>query len=98
NSLKKTYYKLKLYEIKMNMVSQHSGYSNVYDFLKPRSIAATIEVHIPDKWFIRRICYDGLYFVEISRRKEAVHASKFLGKIYFPVCLKYKAYIKEKEV
>lgn len=80
----------------MNMVSQHSGYSNVYDFLKPRSIVATIDPHIPDKRFIRRICYDGLYFVEISCHKEADHDSKFLGKIYFPVCLKYKAYIKEK--
>ena len=66
NSLKKTYCEFKLYHIKMNMVSQHSGYSNVYDFLKPRSIAATIELHIPDKRFIRQICYDGLYFVERS--------------------------------
>ena len=66
--------------------------------VKPRSIVATIDLHILDKRFIRRTCYDELYFVEISRRKEADHASKFLGKIYFPVCLKYKAYIKEKEV
>ncbi|MGM9957621.1 MAG: hypothetical protein ACI32B_00075 [Erysipelotrichaceae bacterium] len=64
--------------------------------VKPRSIVATIELHIPDKRYIRRICYDGLYFVEISCHKEADHASKFLGKIYFPVCLKYKAYIEEK--
>ena len=66
--------------------------------VKPRSIFATIELHIPDKRFIRRTCYDGLYFVEINRRKEADPASKFFKKIYFPVCLKYKAYIKEKEV
>ena len=67
-------------------------------FLKPHSIAATIELHIPDKRYIRQICYDGLYFVEISCRKEADPASKFPKKIFFPVCLKYKAYIKEKEV
>lgn len=60
NSLKKTYYELKLYDIKMNMVSQHSGYSNVYDFLKPRSIVAIIDPHIPDKRFIRRFFYNGL--------------------------------------
>lgn len=66
--------------------------------VKPHSIVPTIELHIPDKRYIRRICYDGLYFVEISCRKEADPASKFLGKIYFPVCLKYKAYIEEKEV
>ena len=98
NSLKKTYCEFKLYHIKMNNVSQYCGNSNVYDFLKPRSIVATIELHIPDKQFIRRICYDGLYFVEISCRKEADHASKFLGKISFPVCFKYKVYIKEKDV
>lgn len=34
--------------------------------VKPRSIVATIELHIPDKRYIRRICYDGLYFVERS--------------------------------
>lgn len=84
NSLKKTYYELKLYDIKMNMVSQHSGHSNVYDFLKPSSIAATIELHISDKRYIRRICYDGLYFVEISCRKEADPASKFFKKNIFP--------------
>ena len=66
--------------------------------VKPRSIAATIDPPIPDKRSIRRICYDGLYFVEISCRKEADPASKFPKKIFFPVCLKYKAYIKEKEV
>ena len=66
--------------------------------VKPRSIAATIDPPIPDKRSIRRICYDGLYFVEISCRKEADHASKFLGKISFPVCFKYKVYIKEKDV
>ena len=52
--------------------------------VKPRSIAATIELHIPDKQFIRRTCYDELYFVEISRRKEADHASKFFKKNIFP--------------
>ena len=52
---------------------------------KPRSIVATIELHIPYKRYIRRICYDGLYFVEINCRKEADHASKFLKKISFPV-------------
>ncbi|MBS7353204.1 MAG: hypothetical protein KIG23_00325, partial [Erysipelotrichaceae bacterium] len=61
--------------------------------VKPRSIVATIELHIPEKRYIRRICYDGLYFVEISCRKEADPASKFLGKISFPVCFKYKVYI-----
>ena len=66
--------------------------------VKPRSIVPTIELHIPDKRYIRRICYDELYFVEISCRKEADPASKFFKKISFPVCLKYKAYIKEKEV
>ncbi|MDY4641512.1 MAG: hypothetical protein SO412_07090 [Erysipelotrichaceae bacterium] len=66
--------------------------------VKPRNIFATIELHIPEKRYIRRICYDGLYFVEISCRKEADPASKFLGKISFPVCFKYKVYIKEKEV
>ena len=66
--------------------------------VKPRSIAATIDPPIPDKRSIRRICYDGLYFVEIICRKEADPASKFPKKIFFPVCLKYKAYIKEKEV
>ena len=53
-------------------------------FLKPHSIAATIELHIPDKRYIRRICYDGLYFVEISCRKEADPASKFFKKNIFP--------------
>lgn len=85
NSLKKTYYEFKLYDIKMNIVSQYSDYSNVHDFLQSRSIVATIEVHIPDKRFIRRFCYDGLYFVEISCRKEADPASKFFKKISFPV-------------
>ena len=66
NSLKKTYCEFKLYHIKMNNVSQYCGNSNVYDFLKTRSIVATIELHIPDKRFIRQICYDGLYFVERS--------------------------------
>lgn len=66
--------------------------------VKPSSIAATIDPHIPDKRFIRRICYDGLYFVEINCRKEADPASKFPKKISFQVCLKYKAYIKEKGV
>ncbi|MDY2731386.1 MAG: hypothetical protein SOV49_03665 [Erysipelotrichaceae bacterium] len=33
--------------------------------VKPRNIFATIELHIPDKRYIRRICYDELYFVEI---------------------------------
>lgn len=53
--------------------------------VKPRSIFATIELHIPNKRYIRRICYDELYFVEISYRKEADPASKFIGKISFPV-------------
>lgn len=66
--------------------------------VKPRSIVPTIELHIPDKRYIRRICYDGLYFVEISCRKEADPASKFFKKISFPVCFKYKVYSKEKEV
>ena len=66
--------------------------------VRPRSIVPTLELHIPDKRYIRRICYDGLYFVEISCHKEADPASKFLGKKSFLVCLKYKAYIKEKEV
>ena len=52
---------------------------------KPRSIVATIDLHIPDKRFIRRFCYEGLYFVEISRRKKADPASKFFKKISFPV-------------
>ena len=39
--------------------------------VKPHSIVATIELHIPDKRYIRRICYDVLYFVEISCHKEA---------------------------
>ena len=52
--------------------------------VKPRSIVPTIELHIPDKRYIRRICYDGLYFVEISCRKEADPASKFFKKNIFP--------------
>ena len=52
---------------------------------KPRNIVAIIDPHIPDKRYIRQICYDGLYFVEISCRKEADPASKFFKKISFPV-------------
>ena len=63
--------------------------------VKPRAIVATIELHIPDKRFIRRICYDGLYFVEITCRKDSDPNSKFLGKICFPVCLRYLANVKE---
>ena len=52
--------------------------------VKPRSIVPTIELHIPDKRYIRRICYDVLYFVEISCHKEADPASKFFKKNIFP--------------
>ena len=50
---------------------------------------------IYDKVYQRRICYDGLYFVEITCRKDSDPNSKFLGKICFPVCLRYLANVKD---
>ena len=61
NSLKKTYCEFKLYHIKMNIVSQYSGYSNVYDFFEAsqyscynRTAYSRQTVHPPNllRWII----------------------------------------------
>lgn len=95
NTLKKIYYELRLYDFQMNLVSSNSSICDVYNFLKPRSIVAEIDLGIYDKVYQRRICYDGLYFVEITCRKDSDPNSKFLGKICFPVCLRYLANVKD---
>ena len=79
NSLKKTYYEFKLYDIKMNIVSQYSDYSNVHDFLKPRSIVAqSICIFPTNGSSAEPVTMDYILW------KEADPASKFFKKNIFP--------------
>ncbi|MGN1405299.1 MAG: hypothetical protein ACI4WM_03445 [Erysipelotrichaceae bacterium] len=91
NSLDNVYYELKLYDIKMNLTASNSEYTTVYNN-DPRYAVARLNISTGNDKINERTLNEGLYFVEIECYKGPDSDSKFLGKVLFPVCLKYWMY------